>query len=333
MLANLARIHRNVNNSRSIALHVRQRFAERLDQLFSERCSFLWASTPLKPFRVFKRQRGMLRFHVHIRTSTARSKFVGTEMPFYFIVGSQKSGTTWLRNCLRHFITIASPEWYYPDLFWGIKEHIERFGTSLPPAERHARAIRMAAAAWSELIAGCEGDKSAYPSAPAEWLRPNVYPFAISMAKQHFPNAKVALIIRDPRGVFNSLQHYLDYFRSGWSNELDATSFGANWSLNNRAWLNDKPDAVVRYEDLKTDFERELTHILEGLDIPATEEKRIEVKEREFDVAGRRAEQPEIYRTGLTNEWQFKLDAACVADIESSAGELMDELGYVRIAK
>jgi hypothetical protein len=250
------------------------------------------------------------------------------ERPFLFVVGSQKSGTTWLRNCLRHFVSIEAPEWYYPHLFHVIEQHVARFGGSLTPADRADRAIRMAKAAWFELVGDFGGDKSAYPSAPDDWLNPAMYPFAVRWARKHFPSGRVVVIVRDPRGVYNSLKHYLDVFRPGWSEEISPTSFGANWALNNKKWIADNPDAIVRFEDLKKDFEEQLVRVVSALGYPIQADKIECIKALEYEVSRRRVEQPEIYRTGTSDEWRYQIDKESIAAIEASAREVMDQLGY-----
>lgn len=250
------------------------------------------------------------------------------QKPLFFIVGSQKSGTSWLKNCLKHCIRIDSPEWYYPELHALISSHMDKYGASQSVEARRSSAQHMAVAAWAELLREFDGDKSAYPNAPADWVRTDLFPQAVQQAKTHFRDGRVVVITRDPRATYNSLKHYLEFHEEGWSLRLDPLDFARNWTLHNSAWLSDEPDVHVRYEDLKTDFDREMATVLKGLALPHDADLVATIRGAEFDVGAHKAELPALYRTGTTDEWMSKLDPSEIAAIEEGAGELMARLGY-----
>ena len=55
-----------------------------------------------------------------------------------------------------------------------------------------------AIAAYEVMMRGFSGDKSAYPCSDAigDNVRENLHPFAVRIVKQHFPGARVVVIVR-----------------------------------------------------------------------------------------------------------------------------------------
>ncbi len=247
---------------------------------------------------------------------------------FVFIVGSQKSGSTWLRNCLSHVVDIRSPEWYLPELYGAILAHVDKYGQGLSQSERAIKVSEVTRAAWIALVAPANADKSVYPSHPAAGAGSPLHSNAIRIARDIIPASKVVLIVRDPRAVFNSYRYYIGIMAPGLLESLSADSFAHEWVRNNRAWLRDKPDIVTRFEDLKKSFELTLRNVLHTLCISASDELTSRIKSREYDVANRRSEQPEIYRAGIIDEWRKSLSRTEALTIEQVAKDLMFELGY-----
>lgn len=247
----------------------------------------------------------------------------------YFIVGSQKSGTTWLRDCLSCFVTFSKPEWYYPDLVAQIRDWIEIFGGSLDAAHRAELGARAARAAFEVILGEARGEKSAYPTVGNHMpLNADRYDNAINLLKQDIPKSKVILIVRDPRAVFNSLCFYLDRVRTGWSSELDVDEFADNWARQNRQWQASKPDAVMRYEDLKTAFVQTLANALTALDIGFTPLDIQSTYDSCYAIEKLRPNQPEIYRSGEILEWQSNLSEETSHRIINRASGVMESFGY-----
>lgn len=248
----------------------------------------------------------------------------------YFIIGSQKSGTTWLRDCLNCFVPFLKPEWYYTELFQGIERHIEFFGGGLPQERRREITNRICQEAWSIMNEGFAGEKSAYPcSDRLNPLRPDLHPDAVNDLRRRLTETHIVLIVRDPRAVFNSLMHYVDHMSSSnVSSELDPTFFAENWAYQNAKWIADRPDCIVRYEDLKTDFSASLSRILTKIEIDFSDQDIQSARDAVFDVNKLRPNQPEIYRTGTINEWREKLSYETISKIEHGAEYLMNELRY-----
>src|SRR5471032_3646446 len=85
----------------------------------------------------------------------------------YFIIGSQKSGTTWLRDCLDTFVPFCKPEWYFPEFVENVRRTIDTYGSSLSLQERDLRARAAISSAWREICSPFMGEKSAYPCSSA----------------------------------------------------------------------------------------------------------------------------------------------------------------------
>ncbi|MFK0166234.1 sulfotransferase family protein [Rhizobium sp. NPDC090279] len=246
-----------------------------------------------------------------------------------FIIGTQKSGTTWLRDCLDKFVPFCKPEWYYPQIFSDLTVHTKTYGASLSDCARDLAIRELCQSTWRALNGGYLGEKSAYPCSPElGTIRADLHPFAVSIMRQHIPNAKVVVIVRDPRAVFNSLRHYLEHFRPGWSMGINPQIFAENWSRQNLQWVADKPDSVVLYEKLKNEFGRTMETTLKALGIYHSREDLLEVEAAVYDVDKLRTKQPEIYRTGEINEWQEKVEPETAKAIIDVAAPAMREIGY-----
>lgn len=252
-----------------------------------------------------------------------------TDEDIIHIVGSQKSGTTWLRDCLDVFRPFCKPEWYFPELIEKVEIWANTYGGYLSVEERGRKVRAIASAARRELLNGCRGEKSAYPCVDSlATVRADLHPRAVSILKETFPNSKVAVVVRDPRAVYNSLCHYLDGFRPGWSSEINVEMFAVEWARQNRAWASSDPSVVVLYEELKQNFTTTLDEVLSKMDIPHDLDDLRRTKALVFSVENLRPKQPEIYRTGTIDEWREKLGPEVVRQIVDGAGETMSLFGY-----
>lgn len=266
-----------------------------------------------------------------------------------FLIGSQKSGTTWLRNCLSHVTPISlGQEWYLPELYEAVSGHINSFGRTLSDDERRNAVNASVRDAWLNMIRaatpGAMADKSAYPCLPTKKLpvRNDLHPFAVRIAKNIFPEGKTLVIVRDPRAVYNSWRHYRQALRSrprsrlglvgawvsDWRQTADAEVFARNWAIQNSRWIEDNPNFVVRYEDLKSDFETTLLRMFENIGMAVDPSVLARIYTEEYEIEKTRERQPEIYRKGVIDDWRNHLSAAESQMIELEAGDLMERLGY-----
>ena len=249
-----------------------------------------------------------------------------------FVIGTQKSGTTWLRDCLAEFVSFSKLEWYYPNIFDAISKHVNTFGGHMPADKRKNIVNKLCTNAWEILNEGHLGEKSAYPcSNELGPLCSDIHPFVVRTMREHFPNANIVVIVRDPRAVFNSLRHYLEHFKAGWSQDIDPRVFAENWAQQNLQWVRDNPDAIVLYEDLKGDFRNTLGDVLVKMKIEHNEEDLVKIENAMYSVDKLRPRQPEIYRTGTTTEWRYKVEPDIARAIIEVAEPAMREIGYKQI--
>lgn len=251
-----------------------------------------------------------------------------------FLIGSQKSGTTWLRDCFAHVCPVPKREWYFPEFYENISKHIDTF-SHLPEPEKKTAVRDVVAVAWKELLEATAPnatfDKSAYPcTSTAMPVRHELYPFAVRLAREVFPKASTVVLVRDPRGVLNSTVHYLNHFRAGWGDEIDPAELGANWQTQNSQWLDDEPSVVVRYEDLKSNFIGTMSRILFACGIPHDLQLIERIRANEFNIDNVRHRQPEIYRVGDADSYKRELDPSKIQRVAEAAKGLMTRLGYQR---
>jgi hypothetical protein len=170
---------------------------------------------------------------------------------------------------------------------------------------------------------------------------------------------KMIYIVRDPRDVALSmydfqrkyrqipddypLQTSVDNFVSG---NLISADWGT-WEENVASWVYTRGKSsgflLLRYEDMIADTARELTRIADHLGIDATAERLQSVIERCSAGRMREMERREenqwvatkkyrkdipFVRVAKAGGWQTNLPQSCVAEIESSWGEIMVRLGY-----
>ncbi|PKQ01376.1 MAG: hypothetical protein CVT73_23750 [Alphaproteobacteria bacterium HGW-Alphaproteobacteria-12] len=266
-----------------------------------------------------------------------------------FIIGSQKSGTTWLRNCVSHVVPISlGHEWYLPDLYHSVSEHVQSFGQAMSEEERRQAVNSSTQAAWlgilNAALPGALADKSAYPCVPTRNVpvRNDLHPYAVQIAKEVFPNGKTVVITRDPRAVYNSWLHFRKALRNRPKNSLSSAAswwrdrrrvpdpevFARNWAIQNARWLDDNPDCFVRYEDLKENFEASLRGMFDSVGMPVKPVVLDRIYEAEYEISKGRERQPAIYRKGVIDDWKSYLTATAQRKIENAAGRVMARLGY-----
>lgn len=169
--------------------------------------------------------------------------------------------------------------------------------------------------------------------------------------------SKAIYVVRDPRSVVLSVSHYYNFptehavqamnnleFNIGGDKNY-SLSFVSSWSNHVRSWVGEKefPVHVVRYEDLVSDGAKELTEVLQFLEIEPDEDlveravkaadlSRLRNQEAEGDgfrenAARERYDHPSFFGNG-GNRWRDELSPKHTRQIEEDHGEVMQLLGY-----
>jgi len=175
---------------------------------------------------------------------------------------------------------------------------------------------------------------------------------------------RVIYIVRDPRDVAVSCYHHNvkwrnipdgypmdDFIPRFMAAEFDPGS--GSWADNVKSWISMREGSsnflLLRYEELKQNTPRELGRVAEFLQqagftgIDASPEKLVQAGERSSPERMRALEQEQarqyrqlkktrldkpFVRSAKSGGWRSALSEASVALIESTWGELMEELGY-----
>jgi len=271
-------------------------------------------------------------------------------MTVIFIIGSQKSGTTWLRNCISHVTPISmKSEWYFVEFEMAVRRHIERYGGALSDVERENAVTATVREGWRTLLSTAtpeaNSDKSAYPTDLRKVSPDNfgAHCQAVSIAKKYFPESKTIVIVRDPRAVYNSLWHFRNvatknrhFYPAQIGRKLrnrlrmpDPRKFGKTWFEQNSQWIDDNPDVVIRYEDLKTDFFVTMRKILTQTRQEVSDEIIREIYNAEFDIKKSKMRQKGLYRKGEIYDWKKYLSRRTAQQIASGAEPLMRFMKYL----
>lgn len=247
-----------------------------------------------------------------------------------FIFGTQKSGTTWMRNILS-LVGRASGrhEWQLPVLFSHIDAYVALCGggkaadptivTSIV-----ANAYRTALSAVGQFNI----DKSAFPCLPEAARDDTLYPHAMIMMRRTFPEARTLMIVRDPRDVLVSSCHYFGLQESN-LDEAYISSFANSWSKCNLKWILDDPDSVVRFEDLKEDFRGAVRQCLGDIDLTVDDTTMDNLVDRYKTIEFSQRSDAFFYRSGEAGAWRHSLSARNAEIIKSVANLAMKTFDYV----
>lgn len=269
-------------------------------------------------------------------------------MDHFFIVGCQKTGTTWLQALLNgHPDICCSGEarlggWLLPQLAQAVRSYNEGQrmgdlgsldGDNVAQLFRVASALVMAK--WtSGRTVRFMGEKT-----PEHAL-------CMNFLGQAFPGAKFIHTIRDPRDAavsgwkhnlregkpefarqFPTFAAYVEYF---------AAQHYVRYVQSARAWGEANPARYteVRYEDLHARPHDEARRALEFLGADASEagvRACLEAGSFERLSGGRKrgeGDDASHFRKGLVGDWQSDFDEASLVALEKHAGPMMRQLGY-----
>jgi len=273
----------------------------------------------------------------------------------FFVLGCQKSGTTWLQHLLNaHRQICCGGEGHVVDLLVPLLQQavsayngrqaqrravgldvlltsLDVLGLARTLADRILSGYLQSAAASTTAQISAVGDKS-----PENAL-------SLPTLNRLYPDARFIHIIRDGRDAcisgwfhlrrqgktdrFNSLAEYAAYFAEDhWSRYIESARSAA-------AQLPDRY-LEVRYEQLHADATGETRRILEFLGVdasPAAVGACVEGGAFEKHSGGRRAGQEDassFYRKGVVGDWRSHFDDAASASFAQKAGRLLHALGY-----
>lgn len=282
-----------------------------------------------------------------------------SQIPVFFVLGCQKSGTTWVQRLLDahpnircsgegHFVDILLP-CFQQALKAYNKRQVQRAGDNLSVITSDFDLLYTTRVLASSILANylnstenplnihSIGDKTPESAIYLE-------PLACM-----FDTAKMIHVIRDGRdgavsgwahlsrkqsestvaasGKFGTFADYAEYFAQN------------HWSqyINSARRIGKKiPDRYleVRYESLHENPEHETERILTFLGMSADEhtvKSCVQAASFEQLTGGRKRgeEDPSsIFRKGVTGEWQLKFDENAKKRFEKHAGQLLRELGY-----
>ena len=290
------------------------------------------------------------------------------EQPVFFVVGYQKSGTTWLMRMLdSHPEVLCRGEGRIFDAGWRqkslvksdekrppssllyalrdaeyLKLWIERsvWGRNDPADEHLTNLTRMAVDYFllGELAKTSKkfvGDKS-----------PLLTPHTVEEVSSVYPEARVLHIIRDGRDAAVSAAHHARNFGRKRSNDeplFDETrlrKLAADWNERVGSAIEDGPRllgdnyAEVRYEDLLARPEDEMRRVLEFLGADADDQnvaRCVEGASFEKLSKGRARGQEDpasFFRKGVSGDWRDAFTERDKAVFKEEAGGLLVKLGY-----
>ncbi len=272
----------------------------------------------------------------------------------FFILGCQKSGTTWVQHLLDAHPSIAcSGEGHITDLILPLlKQSFEAY------EERQRRRPRGLEVMFSpedlagvikilsdRLLAQYLREKGGSNRVLAIGDKTPENAIAMGLLNDMYPAAKFVHVIRDGRDA--AVSGWAHVRRQGGSEQF--TSFGAYAEyFAEYHWVpyitcareagKGFPERYleVRYENLHDNPAREVQRLLDFLEIDTSGEAITRCLEGgSFEkLSGGRARGEEdtssFFRKGVVGEWKLEFDEVALEGFEKHAGTLLDELGYER---
>ncbi len=280
------------------------------------------------------------------------------EKQLFFIVGSTKSGTTWLQKMLdAHPEIVCSGEGHFMDkLASPLTSLVKDYGSFMQVVEREVYegkpcyqpfTIAEFDYIFSCMMALIMSKREISPE--IKFLGDKTPVHALYMKDIHriFPSLKFIHLVRDGRDVVVSNFRHLDRV----ANPESKKRYG-DWSLRGamadltKRWLSHVKPAhefgkehpeiyhTVRYEDLKSAPEKTFTSLLGFLGAKKTleiVENCVEASSFKKLSGGREPgqEDPNAFvRKGIVGDWKNVLDEECISIFNAYGEELLRELGY-----
>jgi len=257
----------------------------------------------------------------------------------FFIVGSSRSGTTWMRHLFNadDRVLVGEESYFFEDVYPALMKCYQE--------RRHPTGIRMyvsraeldvAAAALFRSLAGMRALRK--PTATIFGEKSPSHVRRLTALKSVYPDAKVLHIVRDVRDVVASM---LDASRSWAPNPQFTVRRAAQlWCRSVTAGLEGEAryqgDILrVRYEDLHERAEDTVVNSFRFIGLTCTERHASRIVDAcRFErysggrAAGEAGGEGQFYRLGLVGGWKRNLDSEQLGEIREVAGALMHDLGY-----
>mgnify|MGYP001824129616 CR=1 FL=1 len=165
---------------------------------------------------------------------------------------------------------------------------------------------------------------------------------------------KAVYVVRDPRDVFHSFASYFNFspkmtatamsgkeFTIG-GQEKNSLQMVSSWSNHVASWTSEDgfPVHIVKYEDLLADTAKELSEILEFLEIDVDDERvgravnavqisKLQKMEDEGGFRENRATGSRFFSDGGGTRWRDEVAPRWIKQVEEDHGEVMRLLGYL----
>ena len=269
------------------------------------------------------------------------------DKPFYLIVGSFKSGTTWLQKLLNAHPAICSQgeAWFFDNLLAYINMALEKYSSEKMPALHQLKPEQINnifKTSMFEYISNWPGIERAQCIVEKT---PN-NSFKLPLIKEILPQVKVIHIARDGRDVVTSswfhqfrdkpdwfLQYENDFngFVKYWTEEI--------WMKANRKCLDFKAEypqdyLSIKYEDLIESPHTALTNLITSMGIDSDDtsvEQCLEAASFEKMSKGRKSGEEDknsFFRKGIAGDWQNHFQENDLQTFNKIAARMMSRLGY-----
>jgi hypothetical protein len=269
-----------------------------------------------------------------------------------FVVGPQRSGTTWVQSLLDAHPEISCRfelrlhDGLLQNLHRGIAEYnaLIRAQTRSSPAHiplesRMLDQRQMMLLMRAAFVAHFYGEATSGLRYIGEKTPENL--LGISDIALLFPSARYVAVVRDGRDCAISSWHH---FRNAGSPDLPLADFIRRWVPERWAPLAEgvqqllqshrEQTALVRYEDLVSQPKQAMAAVLAALDVdssPALVDRCVEAAAFETVTGGRKPGQEDpthFYRSGLRGEWRSRFGEAERAAFSDVGAALNRSLGY-----
>jgi len=264
-----------------------------------------------------------------------------------FVVGAQRSGTSWLQLLLAQHPKVATTQETH--LFKGYVGQLARAWEGYKSFGQDIGMTRLLSdddfyglcAAFAEMV--LEKIAGTHPGATAVLEKTPDHVGYAPLALRLLPEAWFVHIIRDPRSVVSSVAVAARSWASQWASTNvvhNALRWQSDVALGRQIGALTRRYYEVRYEDLLSDGAKTLEHIFIWLELPqdlafcqaALDACRIDrMQEGGKHIRGYeflRRTPAGFLRKGRSDAWKEELSSTAIATVEYVAGDLMEKCGY-----